>query len=94
MQQQEVQTDYAYEFDESIDGPGPNKTLQMNGDGNQDIFDNQFCLDWSDQYAQQQQPNAYSFEAMGFSGVHHMQMYVNPQVMSKVKSILFADIEH
>ena len=83
-----MKTDYAYEFEGSIDGPGPSNTLQMDGDGNQDIFDNQFCLGWTDQYNAQ---SVYSFEAVGFSGVHHMQMYSNDAVMDKVHSILFAD---
>jgi hypothetical protein len=89
---QGVDTSYSFIFNETILGEYPIiDTRYMNGDGNQDIIDNTFCDVWNNSPTMASGSSSeYSFEAVGFEGVHHMEMPKNDDVLTKVRSILEA----
>eukprot|EP01040_Poterioochromonas_malhamensis_P008003 gene8003-8650_t len=80
-----LETDYAYVFDKSITDNAPIETLRMEGDGNQEIIDNEFCNTWKDAVINKEKK---SFESIAFPGVDHMQMYTDDNVLQEVQRIL------
>ena len=80
---EDVSTDYSYVFENDILDSKFITSLQTNGDGNQDIWDNTFCSTWK------QSSGNYGLVMKGFANVHHMEMYSNEDVMSYVYDILF-----
>ncbi len=60
------------------------ETNYMNGDGNQDIIDNTFCETWRIEIVQ----NRHIFESESFSGVRHMGMYLNDDVLKVIYDII------
>jgi predicted alpha/beta hydrolase family esterase len=81
----EVDTSFSYVFDGSISENDPIATLKMNGDGNQDNIDNEFCLTWKDQVMNKQKK---IFQSRAYPGVHHMQMCTNEEVLNDIYQIL------
>lgn len=79
-------TDYAFVYKEGIFGAANIGTLQMEGDGNQDLVDNTFCTVWG----QDARPEAqkYHFESQAFPNVEHMQMVSDDNVMKKIHDIV------
>jgi len=78
----QINTGVYYEWSENVFVPYETM-MDGNGDGNQDIYDNQFCETWKDKMNQD-----YIFESKEFPGVHHMEMYNNEDVMNSVLSVL------
>ncbi len=85
-----VSTSYSFIFDENIESTKAPKVLWMEGDDNQDIYDNEFCMVWplDPRNKRADGTSKYFFEADAFPNVHHMEMYTNDVVLSKVKDIL------
>lgn len=82
-----VSTSYAYVFNGNILTENDAVEVKsMEGDGNQDILDNQFCQIWQEDA--RSIAKRYHFEAQGFPNVHHMQMYSDPNVLNKVHGIV------
>jgi hypothetical protein len=81
----EVDTSFSYVFDGSISENDPIASLKMNGDGNQDSIDNEFCLSWKDQVINKQKK---VFQSKAYPGVHHMQMCTNDEVLNDIYQIL------
>lgn len=79
-----VQTAFSYAFSGTILEAAPTLTRTMDGDDNQDIFDNAFCKVWDAGLT----AAGYRFEAQAFPGVHHMQMVSDEAVLARVKVIL------
>ena len=81
-----VTTNYGYVFNGNILTEDAVEVKTMEGDGNQDILDNQFCQVWQED----NRPIAkkYYFEAEAFPNVHHMQMYSDDNVLNKVHEIV------
>ena len=54
------------------------------GDGNQDIIDNKFCINWEESLEKEE----YVFESLAFPGVEHMQMVADDEVNSAIFAII------
>jgi hypothetical protein len=79
-----LKTSYSFRFGGSSTDAEPVETLYMDGDDNQDIFDNAFCNVWGkDSKAVQ-----HKLEAKGFPGVRHMEMISNPKVLEEIRRIV------
>lgn len=82
----EVETTYAFTYDGNVLENPHSTELFMDGDGNQDIIDNRFCESWKSEN-ENTTANIVT-EAQGFPGVHHMEMYSDDAVLSRVHEIL------
>jgi hypothetical protein len=86
-----ISTSYAYVFDENIETTSASQVLRMDGDDNQDIYDNEFCMIWSqDPHVKNPKDgsNKFHFEAQAFPNVHHMEMFTDNKVLEKIKAIV------
>jgi lysophospholipase III len=79
-----IETSSKFVFQENILTDPPVETVMMNGDGNQDDIDNQFCESWRGDVEQ----GGYRLESQGYEGVRHMQMYLDENVLKSVYEIL------
>jgi len=90
----DVSTEFSYGFAAGINDYSSNQphslpviVRSMGGDGNQDIVDNEFCLQWADDNDVGTQ--GFRFDSEGFPGVHHMEMYNDDAVMSRLYSTIW-----
>lgn len=79
-----ISTSYSFVFTENILQAAPVQIRNMEGDGNQDITDNKFCINWEESL----QKEEYVFEAIAFPGVEHMQMVSSDEVNSAIFAII------
>jgi hypothetical protein len=89
-----VTTSYGFTFAGTILSAEPTETLYTDGDGNQDIIDNTFCLSWENSVNAQggalsATKKTFSFYAQAFPGVSHMEMVSDPDVLAEIHDILF-----
>jgi len=77
-------TSYSFAFAGNILEAPAVVVRDMDGDDNQDIFDNAFCTVWRDGL----KAAGHAFEAEAFKGVGHMQMISDDKVLTKVNDIL------
>jgi hypothetical protein len=80
---QGLNTSSSFIFSENILNP-PTETKYIDGDGNQDWIDNTFCQSWKSEV----EDGGHIFEAQGYDGVHHMQMYLDDNVLISIREIL------
>lgn len=81
-------TSYSFIFKASILDAPPVETLYMNGDDNQDSYDNEFCKTWANQPDFLSQSPKKIFQSKEFPGVHHMEMISDEKVMNEIWRIL------
>lgn len=84
---QGINTSSAFIFEENIMMPNspPIETIYTPGDGNQDNIDNTFCNQWKEDV---ERDGKHTLESIGFDGVHHMQMYLDENVLNKIHEII------
>ena len=80
----EVTTPYAYVMTGNILTSAIRDTQYMDGDGNQDMVDNDFCKNWIGG----QRAQGFALETQAFPGVRHLEMVTNDDVMTAVKAVL------
>jgi pimeloyl-ACP methyl ester carboxylesterase len=80
---QKLNTSFAFEFPGDVASGGKYTTYHMEGDGNQDLIDQQFCENvWGAANSK------YITQWKGFDGVHHMQMYSDENVLAALHDVL------
>lgn len=79
-----ISTSYSFRFSGDSMSAEPVETLFMEGDDNQEIFDNSFCNVW----ATQQNAHHFYFESKAFPNVHHMEMISDDAVLDEVHRII------
>lgn len=82
---QSVNTSSAFIFEENVMTTAPIETIYSPGDGNQDNIDNTYCLQWKEEV---EKDGKHVLEAVGYDGVHHMQMYLDENVLNKIHEIV------
>lgn len=75
-----IDTSYGFVFNTTINEDTLQTVLYMDGDGNQDHIDNEYCNVWND--------SSYDFVAKSFPGVSHMEMVSDDSVMEYLYTIL------
>lgn len=79
-----ISTSYSFRFSGDAMSSDPAETLFMEGDDNQEIFDNSFCNVWASTKEFQQ----FYFEAKAFPNVHHMDMISDSAVLEEIHRII------
>jgi len=82
----DVPTTYSYVFAGDINARKYVAEREIPGDGNQDHVDNEMCSVWANQNVGNS--TNFKFVSKAFTGVHHMQMYTDDDVLSYVYDIL------
>jgi hypothetical protein len=83
---QKLPTSYAFEFAGDVVSGAPFKAYSMDGDGDQDIVDQQFCENvWG---ADAVANSKYVTKGQGFDGVQHMDMCTDENVMNALHQVL------
>ena len=78
-------TSYSYAFTgKTILEAAPVLVRNMEGDDNQDLFDNSFCQIW----AKDLEKTNHVFESYPFPGVGHMSMVSDANVLAKLRDIV------
>lgn len=83
-----VSTDFSYELTNGINENSRKEVVvhQMEGDGNQDYIDNEFCNVWKSDA--RSEASSYFFESQAFPNVRHMQMVSDADVLEKIHAIV------
>jgi hypothetical protein len=81
---QGLDTSSSFVFSENILNDPPIETKYIDGDGNQDWIDNTFCDSWRSEV----EHGGHILETESYAGVHHMQMYLDENVLEKIHEIL------
>jgi hypothetical protein len=84
---QKVNTSFSFEYSADVEVDGKYTTHKMEGDGNQDLLDQQFCQNvWGQDVSEESKKYVTSWQ--GFDGVHHMQMYSDENVLAALYELL------